>query len=189
MRYTKRRLKKNWTNYENLKYLLLQTQIYLDCSAGIPHCFPFWCTKTTYNAFFKRYYTGDVQMDRKMICLVVVSTVVVSLAACVSGSSSRNTPLYTLRMEQASSEMNFLPTGVNSFTYAAEKGYTITCNAGVCGHALHIESTSEPTCILPTCDFTCQYTCAQTSCQTTCYTCLETCPKTCQTCTECEPQP
>ena len=127
-------------------------------------------------------------MDRKLICFVVAITVVVSLAACNSASSSCNTPLLTVRMEEASSEMNFLPYGVNSFTYAAEKGYTITCNAGVCGHDPHITSTSELTCIVPTCDFTCQYTCAQTSCQTTCYTCLETCPKTCQTCTECEPQ-
>ena len=161
-----------------------------DCQT-IPHCFPFFCRKTTYNTFFKNIINLEemIQMDRKQIYLVVTSVVVVSLAACVSANFSISSPLYTVRMEEASSKMNFLPHGVTSFTYAAEEGYMITCNAGVYCHVLHITSTSEPTCILPTCDFTCQYTCAQTSCQTTCYTCLETCPRTCQTCTECEPQP
>ena len=121
--------------------------------------------------------------------MIVASAVVACLGACVSASSSCNTPLYTVRMEQVSSRMNFLPPGVNNFIYTAEKGYILTHDTGVV-HALHTETTSELTCIIPTCDFTCQNTCAQTSCQTTCYTCLETCPRTCDTCTPmCEPEP
>ncbi|MBU7026897.1 MAG: hypothetical protein HXS48_08140 [Theionarchaea archaeon] len=56
-------------------------------------------------------------MNRKKVSIAVVSMAVAFLAVtCVTASPrTSNTPLYTFRMEQASSEMNFLPTAVRVF--------------------------------------------------------------------------
>lgn len=87
-----------------------------------------------------------------------------------------NTPLYTLRMEQASSEMNFLPTTVTTFTYFAEEEYTVEHSAlGWCNGANPL-STLEWTCIDSTCGNTCN-TCY--SCWPTCEPSKRTCPWTC----------
>ncbi len=56
-------------------------------------------------------------MDRRQRSIAVISVAVAVLAAtCVSASiSETNTPLYTLRMEQLSRQMNFLPVEKNGF--------------------------------------------------------------------------
>jgi hypothetical protein len=98
-----------------------------------------------------------------------------------------DTPLYTIRMEQASSKMHFLPTEKNNFTYTAEQGCTMDVSFQKLPSDAGIFSTSSP----DTCygQITCEgsYTCSQT-----CYgwthggiTCLITCnmwtctPETC----------
>ena len=64
---------------------------------------------------------------QKRVSIAVISVSIMSLAlACVTASPpTSNTPLYTFRMEQASSESNFLPTAVNEFTYNTKNGYTL----------------------------------------------------------------
>jgi hypothetical protein len=112
--------------------------------------------------------------------------------------------LYTVRMEQASNKMNFLPTAVNEFTLAAEKGYQLdydsagyctvqplkpptevetcpeTCDGETCGNTCPL-TCNDPTCPA-TCSVTCD-TCTQPTCETceTCSTCV-TCGSTCSTC-------
>jgi hypothetical protein len=140
-----------------------------------------------------------------MICVVAVACAIVFVTA---SALAANTPLYTVRMEQASHKMGFLPTAINEFTYTAEKGVTVeytsgygnstspystgyyTCPDETCEHcltyppAVTCQSTCEPTCQSPTCPNTCQNTCPNT-CQNTCpntcqNTCPQTCPNTCQ---------
>jgi hypothetical protein len=121
---------------------------------------------------------------QKWILIGAVSGLVISFAVAAS-SSPLNTPLYIFRMEQASSEMNFLPTEMNKFVYAAENG----CNLNVeidgywiaeeVRHDTNPRNTCRITCI-PTCP---PYTeggdtCNPTSCQPTCRTCY-TCNPTC----------
>lgn len=125
-------------------------------------------------------------MDGK-ISLVVVSIALVLLVTAVTASPwASSTPLYTLRMEQASSEMNFLPTTMNSFTYTTEKGYTLNYNTGYCDvNPLSDKPTSAQTPCKWTDPYsTCSgYTC-WLSCGGTCETCAVTCPNTCNpTCT------
>jgi hypothetical protein len=139
-------------------------------------------------------------MDRRKLLLVAVIMVTASLAiTCVTAHSlTANTPLYILRMEQASSKMNFLPTAVNGFIYTAEKGYEVTYDTrGNCcingyGDNANPLATDGVSCVETMCDpcdtyngeYTCQYTCPDT-CNPTCtgstcpYTCHQTCPDTC----------
>ncbi len=108
-------------------------------------------------------------------------------AACVAASPSEyTTPLYAIRMEQASSEMNFLPTAVNGFTYNTEKGYTVDYNSSTYCSAQLLTTSSNDTCYgYSTCDgsYTCWQTCSGYThggytCQPTCY--VWTCtPETC----------
>lgn len=125
-------------------------------------------------------------MDRKRISLAMISAALLSLmiAAATASFSVSYTPLYTLRMEQVSSENSFLPTLVNPFTYSAEEGYTLNYgfSEGCCG-ATPLSQTFQPTCeFYNTCDETCSTcpnTCWQT-CQDTCpNSCSPTCPNTC----------
>jgi len=136
---------------------------------------------------------GDIT---KKVLLSVTGGVVVLLAvACVTASSlAVSTPLYTVRMEQASSRMNFLPAEKNGFIYAAENGYNlnyeVTAYCGdmeTLGKCTYNETTCAVTC--ETCE-TCEtcpgmFTCENTSCQPTCplgtcaATCAYTCPYTC----------
>ena len=130
-------------------------------------------------------------MNKKQMSLVVICAVAVSLAVTAVTASPliTNTPLYTIRMEQLSNKMHFLPTLVNNFTYTAESGYNLNFDAPV-----EYCSTAEPldhcTNYATTCDVTCEptcpgtapctcggYTCDQTSCQDTCGT-GETCDPT-----------
>lgn len=59
--------------------------------------------------------------------VIVICIVVVSLAASVTAYPpyQSDTPLYTVRMEQACSKMHFLPAAVNEITYTTTKGYTL----------------------------------------------------------------
>jgi hypothetical protein len=133
-------------------------------------------------------------MDRKTILITVVSVSVVLLAVATVTASTRkaNTPLYTLRMEQASSKMNFLPTEMTEFTYTTEEGYTMNHGAGCCNGAYINAETEYQTCretcgstcdTCETCPNTCWSTCPNTcwsTCPNTCWsTCPETCPSTC----------
>jgi hypothetical protein len=129
-------------------------------------------------------------MDKKKMLLVAVITGITSLAitGVTAHSFTSNTPLYTLRMEQASNKMNFLPTAVNEFTYIAEKGYGLTYNTqgdcsmnGYCGDANPLGT--GVSCVQTQCD-TCYTYCGQNTCQYTCPdtcgdTCGNTCPYTC----------
>lgn len=132
-------------------------------------------------------------MDKKKILIAAISIAFVFLAVAfvIARPSTSNTPLYTLRMEQASSKMNFLPTEINEFIYAAEKGYELNYNVrGYCKGTTPLGtkpplSCEEPTCG-PSCDPTCPYTCDNPTCPETCpYTCEFTCWSTCITCSEC----
>lgn len=132
-------------------------------------------------------------MSKKQKALVVVASVSCALlvASAVIASSLPNTPLYTVRMEQASSRMNFLQTAVNGFTYTAENGYTVNYNAaGYCGDVpleITVGRTCEGTCdIDPTCPNTCWSTCDDPTCGDTCpNTCEATCDTCSQTCDTC----
>lgn len=155
-------------------------------------------------------------MDRKqkMIIAAVSVVAVILVVTGVTASSLQITPLNTVRMEQASSKMSFLPTSVNEFTYSAENGYILSYDTtGCCSveplapTGQEIETcwpectTTEPTCPSTcegdTCQGTCStcstcqgqgYTCDQTSCQ---YTCESTCGVSCGgTCSStCEQNP
>ncbi|MBU7029879.1 MAG: hypothetical protein HXS48_23290 [Theionarchaea archaeon] len=146
---------------------------------------------------------GGDTTNKKKVFLAVMSVVAVACVVVLATASSllADTPLYTLRMEQASSEMNFLPTEMNGFTYTAENGYTLNHEvSGYCSSAALLDTgvwTCEPnthewtcktcdTCL--TCD-TCFHCETQNTCDTcdTCtYTCASTCKATCPfTCLNC----
>ena len=125
----------------------------------------------------------------KLVSIGVIGIVIVSLAVAVTATSlGSNTPLYTVRMEQASSKMNFLPTEMNEFTYTAEKGYTIDYDLQA-DYDYSVLPLGGPTC-QHTCPYTCSLTCpngicqdktcGHPICQPTCgYTCEVTCPVIC----------
>ncbi len=143
-------------------------------------------------------------MKRKTTSLVVISAAAVALVviAATAGSLLADTPLYTLRMEQLSSEMHFLPTAVNGFDYNTENGYTMDHDVAAYSSPLFGDTVFQKTCwgitcTDPTCPETCPATCYLT-CPNTCgNTCPATCPatcnptcndftcKTCQTCITC----
>lgn len=109
----------------------------------------------------------------KQVLLVVSVAVVLAATVATANSWTLNTPLYTYRMEQASSKMRFLPTEQNTFNYTTEQGYTLE-------YAVELR-TRLPFDIPPTneqrpCEWTVE-TCPQT--------CLYTCPNTCDTCDTC----
>lgn len=148
-------------------------------------------------------------MDRKqkLMSLAVVSAALVLLAVTAVTANPRtafNTPLYTYRMEQASSNNKFLSTSASNFAYSAEKGYALDysnfleCSGG--GDVQPLKpltcmTCDEEICVGPTiCNGTCStcqgqstccYTCGNT-CVSTCHTCVSTCSQTCvYTCSTC----
>lgn len=147
----------------------------------------------------------DKHISGALICFAVVSLAVIAVTAYPRTSA---TPLYVMRMEQASSKMNFLPTEMNPFTYTTEKGCVLNCDVATryCSGARPCDTTPgdtcEPTCLKMTCYTcelscylscwetcvigTCEPTCNSFTCQYTCYTCDQpTCPETCEpTCEE-----
>lgn len=103
-------------------------------------------------------------MDKtqKRISILVASAVLVFLTvACVASSSWVSiTPLYTYRMEQVSSRMNFLPTEVNTFAYTAENKYTLDHYvSGNYGDVKPLECSYYLTTCADTCIHTCNPTC------------------------------
>lgn len=108
------------------------------------------------------------------IVVIAVSALLAVTAVTASAWRPSHTPLYTMRMEQASSEMNFLSTARNSFAYTTGRGYELNCNvAGYCGAGPAGEVSVSGPCIQTEC-----YTCWPT-CVSTCSTCVSTCPSTC----------
>ncbi|MGD2248437.1 MAG: hypothetical protein PVF58_08520 [Candidatus Methanofastidiosia archaeon] len=131
-------------------------------------------------------------MDRK-ISVILCAAAVLCIATSITGSMWTTTPLYRLRMEQASNKMNFLPTRMNGFTYTAESGYNVNYCVGSCNvnplEELTVQDTCPNTCddytCIETCPDTCLNTCSGNTCEQTCSnTCLNTCSgDTCeQTC-------
>ena len=132
-------------------------------------------------------------MDKKMVAAAVGVAVVLCAVAVVTASPriSSNTPLYTMRMEQASNKMHFLPTEKNNFTYTIERGYNLEHLVGAMFGEVALDTT-PCTCEECTVDFTCPHgTCSDTcdtcfTCTNTCEgTCGPTCPGTCATCSTC----
>ena len=142
-------------------------------------------------------------MDRKhVIVIAAVGVVFAVLAVNAVGArpSTSDTPLYTLRMEEASSEMNFLPTEMNTFTYTAEKGFTVGQKISTWSSEVHKFRDSAIVCPTVNTCFTCSTcdsclichtisncptegssTCEQTECILE--TCMQTvCGQTCQGC-------
>ena len=128
--------------------------------------------------------------------MVAISAAIAFCAVTAVAASPKrgvNAPLYTFRMEQASSNMNFLPTAVNAFEYTTEKGYVLDCDTGgCCTNGGVVYDTGCYTCPDDTCEHcptyfpaqTCDYTCPET-CPVTCHetcpvTCEHTCPYTCK---------
>lgn len=62
--------------------------------------------------------------NQMWISTAIVSMAIMSLAVGAAANPQKQsiTPLYTYRMQQASSSMNFLPMEKNDFIYTAEKG-------------------------------------------------------------------
>ena len=128
-------------------------------------------------------------MNRKVLIFIAgIAIVSIAVTAVTASSWTTNTPLYTVRMEQASSNMNFLPTEMDYFTYIAEKGYNLNCVAlteccGVKSLNICLSTLGGPTCEL----YTTKHTCEDPECMWTYeYTCPFTCFDTCwQTCSWC----
>lgn len=112
-------------------------------------------------------------MNRKTIIVVgiIATTALLTVTGVTAFTQTYNTPLYTLRMEQASSNMHFLPTTVNEFTYNAEKEFTLNMSTQEYGGAQPLGPLTEQ----ENCTSLGWYTCS------TCETC-----ETCETCKPCE---
>ncbi len=145
-------------------------------------------------------------MDRKqriLIAIIGVSVAFWAATAVTANPRTSNTPLYTLRMEQQSNELSFLPTEVNEFAYFAQEGYSLNYGAdgncgclgaryvvprwpytcGTCDEYYCDEPTHCGTCgTCGTCNSTCPYTCDDPTCPSTCPNTCNTCPNTCKTC-------
>ena len=144
-------------------------------------------------------------MKRNRMLYTIGVTIAFLVVAVTASASPSHTPLYTYRMEQVSSEKNFLPTAVNGFLYTAESGSTITYEVGAyCNTVTPLVSGGVNTCeTCPghyTCSNTCPETCGEPSCWGTCFeptcsTCTQptcetcsTCPTSTSTCNTCKPQ-
>ena len=64
--------------------------------------------------------------QKMMIVFVSGAFVLYAAAAVTADSWSSHTPLYTFRMEQVCSKMNFLPITVNGFTYIKKSTFSPT---------------------------------------------------------------
>ena len=121
-------------------------------------------------------------MDKKLSLVIISVGIAVCITAVVTASQyTVDTPLYTVRMEKASSKMNFLPTAVRGFMYTTEKGYILNCGSSKCLEGVQPLDTGVWTCYYSTCGgSTCYLTCPE-SCLGTCNdpTCPDTCPDTC----------
>ena len=140
--------------------------------------------------------------NRTWIFLAVLSIGVVLFAittVTATALTPADTPLYTVRMEKASSGMHFSP-AKTTFSYEADKGHNV--NYDVSGNQCNSEAVETATecvisCIIGTCCDTCECTCVyscstcvstcsstcvstcSSTCVNTCVTCVNTCPETC----------
>ena len=115
-------------------------------------------------------------MNRKIVAFIAGIALVSVAITAVTASSWVNTPLYTVRMEQVSNNMHFLPTEVNDFTYTAENGCNVTydvsayCDANASGIDVQTYSGGDTCWLYYTCPFTCinnitcYWTCKPTAC-------------------------
>jgi hypothetical protein len=134
-----------------------------------------------------------LQKKGKLV-LLAACTIAVTCYAITSVTANSfllsHTPLSVFRMEQQSSENNFLPTPAVGFHYVAEGKYNLNHGSGGCQCSFDAEFFSlytcntcdeemcmEPTVCFGTCS-TCCSTCSST-CVNTCHTCVSTCPYTC----------
>ena len=134
-------------------------------------------------------------MKRNQMLYAASISVAFLVVAVTATASLSHTPLYTYRMEQVSSEKNFLPTAVNEFFYNTESGVTITYEVGAYCNAVNpLVSDGVNTCeTCPghiTCYSTCPETCGEPSCWGTCFeptcdTCTQPTCETCETCVTC----
>jgi len=113
-------------------------------------------------------------MKRKHFLAAVSVALVLAATVVTAGSQATTTPLYTIRMEQASSTMHFLPTPVTDFTYTTENTCTLHYAVVIEGTLQDVIDTNS-TCSGWTCFSTCFNTCPYT-----CHTCPNTCQYTCQ---------
>jgi hypothetical protein len=92
----------------------------------------------------------EVKKMRIKTTLVVTVGMVVLLATLfvTTGISVASTPLFTVRMEQVCSDMNFVPDLVIGFSYMTEKGHDLKCNSPSCD----ISSSGTLGTTLRTCD-------------------------------------
>lgn len=114
-------------------------------------------------------------MKGKQVFIVIgVVIFITAVIVAVASSSSFNTPLYTVRMEQVSSKMNFLPKEANQFIYTAIKGQEIFFNIKSNGIFDDPPETEGPSCDSIHCN-TCGVTECGESCGLECET-MENCP-------------
>lgn len=127
------------------------------------------------------------KMDRRQMSAAGVAVLLLALAAVTAQSQAVTTPLYNIRMDQATSKMNFSPVKGSMFTYTTVKGCIFMYNVfGGCANApqstesnpcpVTNQETCQRTCL--TCPATCLPTCPAT-CGVTCDTCVVTCGSTC----------
>jgi hypothetical protein len=118
-------------------------------------------------------------MNRKILFIIAgIAVASVTVAAVTAIPLTYNTPLYTVRMEQISSEMNFLPTEMNDFTFTAENGYNLNyipeyCDVGSYDTYARTYDGSYTCWGYYTCPFTCNsnITCYSTCRPTACAPC------------------
>lgn len=112
-------------------------------------------------------------MNSKQKVFFALGVLVCTVTAVTASTQSVHTPLYRIRMEQASSEMHFLPTEANTFTYTAEKGCSLDYGAA---SGIAVLSAEIPAAT----GMTCEYTCDDPTCPAVClstfrYTCTPPC--------------
>lgn len=123
-------------------------------------------------------------MNRKMLAFIAgIALVSFAIAGVCASSWAYKTPLYTMRMEQVSNDMHFLPPEMNDFTYTAENGYNLnydvsafsaTTTSSVNFQTFDGSNTcnGSSTCAYSyTCPFTCNITCSRTCEPTACAPC------------------
>ena len=110
----------------------------------------------------------------KMMSVPVIGIVLVCLIASfvTAFEGIPDSPLYTIRMEQASIKMHFMPGENQEYTYIAEQGYELPYNIVYGGSVIPLSTALDTDC-LNTCGGTCS------TCFATCGTCECTCPVGC----------
>lgn len=109
---------------------------------------------------------GDnMKKTQKILIASSISLVFLVITGVYASSGVTHTPLHTIRMEQVSSDMNFLPVEMNDFTYTTGQGCTIVCDTGQSSNGAYLFDTG--TCCMVTCDFV--------TCELPCHTDIESC--------------